>query len=1064
MAAELVRRVACVWVGWLAGTLALPCSALDLEPKLTTNNPVVGGTPVGLEVSGNYAYVVVREAGLQVFDVSDPTRLRVIGGYRTSGYAVDVAVSGGYAYLASQRRVNTTAAVGGGLDVIDISSDPANPRRVGGYSDRDCVAIAVSGNYAYIAERTSLRIMDISNPAAPGLAGLIPTAAWEVAIAGDYAFVMQLSQGFHIFDVSDPANYALIGMYVTNGNFQDIIISSNRAYLADQSAGVHIIDITDLGNPQLVSTYLSSPLTLGVSGNYLYVGAQPRTINTNDVAGGLHIVDASDPANPQRITRYDAMDVVHGVTLLGNYAYVVDGTMLSVIDVADPMNPTLAGGYLVEKDARDVALSGGYAYVADGLAGLEVFDVSVLSNPRRVGGLFLGGAANSVAVAGNHAFVVSTGALNIIHISNPAAPRPIASYYTRDDARNVTLSGNFAYVASKSGTNRAGGGLHVIDIRDPANPGLWGRYVRSNAVDVTVAGNYAYLTTEPQRDGGAIRVPGALDVLDITIPSNPTRVGRYVMTEQTLGVAVAGDYAYVADGHAGLHVINVSNKAKPELVTTFAPTAYTSGSVIIGPLTASAFTHVIVASNHCYAGELFLEFDHGVRVLGSSVQIIDVSDPRGPKRVGSARVGEYHQTRAYTFGSHAQGMVLSDKHVLVAGGRAGLQAIDISAPAASQVLGSYGSLSAGAGFTVAGNHLYAASQRRWTGSNYIAGGLGVLDISNPARPQLIRSFEEEDATDVAVSGTNACVIGGVTAFRTFDISDPASPKPLGGYDDLAVYVKVALSDDYAYVAAKPISSRGGLHVISVTNPAAPQFVSRYDPGGEAFDLAVFGNYAYLAQAPRFGASNCLAVIDITNPANPLRVGVYGPTGSARGVAIAGNYAYLAGYGIGLHVLDISNPTNPQRVGQNSSIGDTEAVTVSAGYAYATDSEGRLHVLDIRDPANPRRVGDNTSFTSFFSDVPSAARATNGKVFARTAAHGVFILHPYYPIRFQRITHPNNAAIELQITGPPGVPGRVQRSADLLNWTDWLPVNFGESPLEVSDDAAASAQFYRIAVP
>ena len=34
------------------------------------------------------------------------------------------------------------------------------------------------------------------------------------------------------------------------------------------------------------------------------------------------------------------------------------------------------------------------------------------------------------------------------------------------------------------------------------------------------------------------------------------------------------------------------------------------------------------------------------------------------------------------------------------------------------------------------------------------------------------------------------------------------------------------------------------------------------------------------------------------------------------------------------------------------------------------------------------------------------------------------------------------------------------------WTDWLPVTFGESPLDLSDPDAASvpARFYRLAIP
>ncbi len=60
----------------------------------------------------------------------------------------------------------------------------------------------------------------------------------------------------------------------------------------------------------------------------------------------------------------------------------------------------------------------------------------------------------------------------------------------------------------------------------------------------------------------------------------------------------------------------------------------------------------------------------------------------------------------------------------------------------------------------------------------------------------------------------------------------------------------------------------------------------------------------------------------------------------------------------------------------------------------------------------------------------------------------------------------NGAVRLHMAGPPGVPGRLQHSRDLSAWTDWLPVIFGEGPLEISDPDAPSnaAGFYRLVVP
>jgi hypothetical protein len=576
---------------------------------------------------------------------------------------------------------------------------------------------------------------------------------------------------------------------------------------------------------------------------------------------------------------------------------------------------------------------------------------------------------------------------------------------------------------------------------------------------VVVAGNYAYLTA------AAFRGTGNLEIIDIRSPANPTRVSRYNMAEYSQGIAVAGDYAYVADGRAGLQVIDISKPAQPRQIGSFAPTSHRFAGIALDWI-ESAFTGVEVVGNHCYVAELFLRVGHGTRIIGSSVQIIDISAPSKPQRVGSTPIGAYDVLRQYQFGSHVQGMVLSGKHLLVAGGRAGLQTVDISQPAVTQVIGHLHPGGYAPQVTLASNHAYIAEQRRWTGSNEVLGGLRIIDVGDPANPTLIGGDDVGDATDVAVSGTNACVLA-EGSVHIFDVTNPANPRRAGAYSSGADLAKVAVTGRHAYVVAKPYSNGGGLHVITFTNPASPQRIGGYDPGGVAYDVALAGNYAYIAQGPRQTSTNTIAgglqVIDISDPAKLRRAGAYDVEGSAFGVTVSGSFAYLVGEGIGLHILEVTNPANPRRIGADETIDPAEAVAVSGNYAYVMDWEARLHVLDISDPAQPRRIGANTSLTGFYHESPSSLAVSGDKVYAGVAAKGLFILHTYRPIRFQQVTRIGNG-ISLQLSGPPDVPGRVQRSGDLVNWADWLPVMFGEEPIAVIDSDASSGAYYRIAVP
>jgi predicted alpha/beta superfamily hydrolase len=57
-------------------------------------------------------------------------------------------------------------------------------------------------------------------------------------------------------------------------------------------------------------------------------------------------------------------------------------------------------------------------------------------------------------------------------------------------------------------------------------------------------------------------------------------------------------------------------------------------------------------------------------------------------------------------------------------------------------------------------------------------------------------------------------------------------------------------------------------------------------------------------------------------------------------------------------------------------------------------------------------------------------------------------------------------MRLRIAGPAGLPGRLQRSTDLREWSDWQSISFGSEPVEISDPQTATPtqQFYRVIVP
>lgn len=64
--------------------------------------------------------------------------------------------------------------------------------------------VAVSGNYAYVADRDVSKVIDISDPSNPTIVRAVdtPEDASDVAVSGHYAYVTDWDEGLQVIDIS----------------------------------------------------------------------------------------------------------------------------------------------------------------------------------------------------------------------------------------------------------------------------------------------------------------------------------------------------------------------------------------------------------------------------------------------------------------------------------------------------------------------------------------------------------------------------------------------------------------------------------------------------------------------------------------------------------------------------------------------------------------------------------------------------------------------------------------------------------------------------------------------
>jgi hypothetical protein len=202
---------------------------------------------------------------------------------------------------------------------------------------------------------------------------------------------------------------------------------------------------------------------------------------------------------------------------------------------------------------------------------------------------------------------------------------------------------------------------------------------------------------------------------------------------------------------------------------------------------------------------------------------------------------------------------------------------------------------------------------------------------------------------VQVVGNLAYVADGRSGLQVLDVSNPAAPVRLGGYDTSGSAEGVQVVGNLAYVA----DGDSGLQVLDVSNPALPVQRAGYDTSGWAKGVQVVGTLAYVADD-----NAGLVVIDTSKLEALRRMGGLATGGNVRGLQVVGNRAYLANYYGGLQVIDVSNPAAPRSLGgfyDFDTGGGFSGVQVIGSVAYLAGPSG-LQVIDVSNPASTRRLG------------------------------------------------------------------------------------------------------------
>lgn len=297
------------------------------------------------------------------------------------------------------------------------------------------------------------------------------------------------------------------------------------------------------------------------------------------VSLGLALVGSSGPAAAQALT-YTPVGTISGpidlVRADGVFAYVTLGDTLTIYDLSNPAAPGRRGSFTFPEKVWGFNVVDSLAWVAAGHSGLWIVDVSNPDEPVLRGSVKTPGQAKNVAVSEDRAVVADHMAgVDVVDVSDLTAPVSLGSVYTDGYARDVAMIGTQAYAVDHPA------GFYVLDMTaaDPLEPvgslqsASAPRHVELLESDPNVAvlvGGIPYDPLRVLRQEAAPDDPsGTLQLYDVSDPSRPVAITTFPTPGDAQRAELRGSRAYVADGPAGLTVVDLSTPAVPAVIGGF---------------------------------------------------------------------------------------------------------------------------------------------------------------------------------------------------------------------------------------------------------------------------------------------------------------------------------------------------------------------------------------------------------------------------------------------------------------------------------------------------------------
>lgn len=305
-----------------------------------------------VELWGELALVAGKGGAVAVVEVAEPQSPRLVWFRRDRERLADAET-----VLLMEDRLLLGARDFHSLDL----SDPRSPTIDATLADRSKIdtvnGMVRRGEYVFCASKRGLvSAIDVSEPAAPRMAGVLPTRPR--------------------FDVRDPHDLDLFGaqlVVVDPNGFGRRGPGSVALFRVLDDAGRLLPDSKWTLTGRLSSDSLQGANRVQVRGDYALVGCSRSPQAEGGEAHGVGVVvDLSDPARPREAAAVDFPHVrgPNGLTIAGDVWFLAGGQTVEAYDIRRPGRPRRLASFTSAKafptaddNAHDLVYRNGWLYV-----------------------------------------------------------------------------------------------------------------------------------------------------------------------------------------------------------------------------------------------------------------------------------------------------------------------------------------------------------------------------------------------------------------------------------------------------------------------------------------------------------------------------------------------------------------------------------------------------------------------------------------------------------------------------------------------------------------------------